>query len=59
MHYSFPLIALATIISASPLPANTNVNPKAITSTKCTAKQVYVYLQLFFNLKPLINTSIN
>lgn len=44
MHYSFVLIALATVIFASPLPANTNVNPEAITSTTCTAKKVYVYL---------------
>ncbi|PON23706.1 hypothetical protein TGAM01_v207353 [Trichoderma gamsii] len=42
MHYSFALIALATIISASPLPANTNVNPEAITSTTCTAKKVTI-----------------
>ncbi|KAL7919875.1 hypothetical protein ACQKWADRAFT_183325 [Trichoderma austrokoningii] len=42
MHYSFALIALASLISASPLPANTNVNPEAITSTTCTAKKVTI-----------------
>lgn len=61
MRYSFALVALATLISASPLPANTNVNPQAITSTKCTAKKVYVisipsYLEL--SMKTPINKII-
>jgi uncharacterized membrane protein len=55
MRYSVALIALASIISASPLPANTNVNPAAITSTTCTAKKVYVYLSFFLLDKPSIH----